>query len=152
MRRRTTRKRAGAFTLVEVMVVVLIIGMLAGIVTKVVVDKIETARVQKARAEISEFMGALDLFYIEQSFYPSTAQGLEALVHRPDDDRIKTWPEHGYLPVVPLDPWSNEYDYISPGVEKSFEIVCYGRDGAEGGAGPDADITSWTLAEVKGNE
>ena len=138
-----------AFTLVEVMVVVLILGMLAGIVTKVVVDRIQHARVQKARVEISEFMGALDLFYVDHSFYPSTAQGLRALVTRPADERVRTWPEHGYLAAVPLDPWGNPYEYISPGLEHTFEIICYGRDGMEGGEGVDADIRSWELAEVE---
>ena len=147
------RPSLGAFTLVEVMVVVMILGMLAAIVTKVVVDKIDMARVQKARVEISEFKGALDLFYIEHSFYPTTAQGLKALATRPADERIRSWPEHGYLPAVPLDPWGNTYDYIySPGLEHPYEIICYGRDRLEGGEGFDADIKSWELAAVEKSE
>jgi general secretion pathway protein G len=139
------RSRRG-LTLLEVMVVVLILGMVAGIVSKVVVDRVEQARVETAKIQMREFRDALEFFYQDHHFYPSTQQGLEALVERPDDERIDDWPEHGYLRAIPDDPWGNPYRYVSPGAHEEYDIICLGRDGEPGGEGFDADIKSWELA------
>ncbi len=133
------------FTLLEVMVVVLILGMIAGITAKVVKDRLERARVEGTRVQIRDVSDALEFFYQDQSFYPSTAQGLAALVTPPDSQSIRDWPENGYMPAVPRDPWGREFEYICPGAHGSFDIICYGRDGMPGGGGFDADITSWNL-------
>ena len=145
------RRRETALTLLEVMVVVAIMGMMALLVTKVVMDRLEEAKVKKAGIEISELSDAVQLFYLANSFYPSTEQTLQALVEKPTSGRVpERWPENGYMPAIPRDPWGNEYDYISPGRDgRQYEIVCYGRDGVEGGEGFDADIESWRLHEAE---
>ncbi|MCD6415315.1 MAG: type II secretion system major pseudopilin GspG [Planctomycetes bacterium] len=140
-----TLQSVRGFTLLEVMVVVLILGMIAGIATKVVVDRLERARVQTAKIQIHEIMDALEFFYQDNNFYPSSEQGLKALVTAPADERIRDWPENGYLHGVPKDPWGSDYDYISPGAHGRYEIICYGRDAMAGGEGFDADIKSWEL-------
>lgn len=146
-RLRSGRNWETALTLLEVMVVVVIMGMIAAIVSKVVVDRIEDARVQTARTQISEFAGALEMFYLDNSFYPTTAQGLEALRVKPTAGRVPAkYPERGHMPQIPLDPWGQEYVYVSPAANGQFEIICLGRDGVEGGEGYDADIRSSELA------
>ncbi len=138
------RRREG-LTLLEVMVVVLILGLIAGIVGVVVRGQLERARVRVARIQMQELKDALEFFYQDNNFYPSTQQGLRALVTPPEDERVRDWPEGGYLEAVPRDPWGNEYEYISPGAHGDYDIICYGRDGMEGGEGADADIKSWEL-------
>ena len=134
-----------ALTLLEIMVVVLILGLIAGIVGVGVIDRGEKMHVKLARIQISELMSTLEFFYLDQKFYPTSAQGLKGLVTNPGDARITDWPENGYLARVPKDPWNNPYKYISPGAHGKYDIICYGRDGAAGGAGYDADIQSWEL-------
>lgn len=148
--RRSPRQAEQALTLLEVMVVVLIMGMIAAIVSKVVVDRVDEARVETAKTQIVEFRDAFDMFFIQNGFYPATEQGLQALVTQPTSGRVPTkWPESGYIKAIPLDPWGQEYIYISPGSRDKFEIVCLGRDGAEGGEGFDADINSWEIGAAK---
>jgi len=142
--RRPFRGPAAAMSLLEIMVVVLIMGIIAGVVTKVVVDKVERARVMKAKVEISSLRDAVQLFFVDQAFYPDA---LRDLVTQPNDPRIKNWPPSGYMPSIPLDPWGNRYMYIMPGVSQAFEIASFGADGMEGGDGFDADIKSWALSE-----
>jgi len=146
-RRRTIR--CGGLSLVEIMVVILIMGMIAGIVTKVVIDKAERARVSTAKVQIAEIRDAIELFYIDNAFYPSDLNGL---VEKPATGDIRMWPENGYMHTVPLDPWGREYAYIAPGVDHAYEIICFGRDGVEGGEGFDADINSWNLTASAGAE
>lgn len=134
-------------SLLEIMVVVVILGIIAGIVTKVVVDKVDRARVMKARVEVAELRDTVRMFYIDQSFYPAE---LKDLVAKPADARIKNWPADGYMPSIPLDPWGNEYNYVMPGVSQAFEIQCFGADGIEGGEAFDADINSWELSKSAG--
>ncbi len=141
-RRRDPRR---GLTLLEVMVVVIILGMVAGIVSTVVVDRVEQARVETAKIQIRQFKDALEFFYQDHHFYPTSEQGLEALVEPPDDERIRDWPENGYLPAVPLDPWGNPYRYVSPGAQARYEIISFGRNGEPGGEGFDADIRSWEI-------
>ena len=150
MRNRASLRRDAALTLLEIMVVVVIMGMIAGIVAKVVVDRIESAKVETARTQMAEMAGALDLFYLDNSFYPTTEQGLAALAVKPSTGRMPDkWPPRGYMPAIPLDPWGHEYVYVSPGTHAEFEIICLGRDGVEGGEGFDADINSWELAGLR---
>jgi len=140
-----TPRRLTALTLLEIMVVVLILGLIAGIVGVGVIGRKEKANVTLVRVQIADIMNTLEFFYLDQKFYPTSAQGLKALVTNPGDERITDWPENGYLPRVPKDPWGNPYKYISPGAHGKYDIICYGRDGVAGGTGYDADIQSWEL-------
>jgi len=143
-------KRFGAkrgFTLVEIMVVVLIIGLIAGIVVKTVSGHRERALRTTAKAQIREIMDALELFYNYNLFYPSTEQTLQALAARPTTGRnAPDWQE--CMPSIPTDPWGNEYVYFCPGTGgRPFEVICYGADGAPGGDGVNADLVSWDLSD-----
>jgi general secretion pathway protein G len=143
-------RRAG-FTLIELMVVIAILGILAALVAPSIIGRKEDAMRAAAKAQIKNFEQALKLFYVDNGFYPSTEQGLQALVEKPTIGRIPTrWREGGYLEskTVPKDPWGNPYVYISPGIHnRDFDIISYGADGQEGGEGKDADIQSWALDE-----
>lgn len=136
------------FTLIEVLVVVFILSLLAAIVAPRIIGRTEDAKVAEAKVQIKNFETALKMFYLDNGFYPSTEQGLQALVEKPTTGRIpKKYREGGYLEQkkVPLDPWGNPYVYISPGLHGPYDIICYGADGKEGGEGYDADITSWNI-------
>jgi general secretion pathway protein G len=140
-------KRKG-FTLIEIMVVVFIIGILLAIVAPRLISRTDDARVIKAKAQIKNFETALKLFKIDNGFYPSTEQGLEALVSEPSTGKIpKNYRHGGYLEQkkITLDSWGNPYVYISPGIQDDYDIICYGADGAPGGDGYDADITNWDM-------
>jgi general secretion pathway protein G len=148
MRSAFPRNGTGGMTLMEIMVVVAIIGMITALVASVVVNKTEKARVVLARAQVGNLKHALDDFYNDNSFYPSTEQGLDALVHKPATGRIpEKYDPKGYLDssVVPDDPWGHPYEYTSPTSDGGFEIICRGADGLEGGEGSDADISSRNL-------
>lgn len=152
---RTGRRRTAGVTLLEIMVVVLIMGMIAAVVAKVVVDRLEVAKVELAKTQIRELCGAIDLFYIDNGFYPTTEQGLKALVEKPQTDPpVKKWPENGYLssPSAPKDPWGRDFAYVCPGAQRKYEILCLGRDGLEGGHGFDADVQSWNLSATGESE
>lgn len=129
-----------AFTLVELMVVVVILGLLATVVTVSVKDYLVTGKQSAARVEIAQLSNALDLFYTENDRYPTTEEGL-ALLQRKTSQH-----PHGILRGDLLDPWGHAYVYVCPGLQGAFDIVSYGANGVEGGEGPDADIESWDLA------
>ena len=152
MRMRTApfdpRARERAMSLLEIMVVVVIMGIIAGIVAKIVTDKVVRANVMKAKVELATLRDEVNMFHIDQAFYPET---LQDLVTQPADARVKNWPPNGYMPYIPLDPWNNEYVYVTPGVSYPFEIICLGADGVEGGEGADADINSWELSPAAGD-
>ena len=135
------------FTLIEIMVVVVILGILAAIVVPRFLDRPDQAKVTKAKVDMKGLEEALGMFKLDNGFYPSTEQGLDALVEKPDTGRIPNkFPEGGYLKKVPLDPWDNPYIYLSPGLHnKDFDLISYGADGEPGGEGFDADINSWEL-------
>jgi len=139
--------RSAGLTLVEVMVVILILGIIAGIVAKVTAGRVDEAKQKGAKQQIHEFIGALDLFYNDNGFYPSTQQGLQALVEKPATGTIpEKWHPEGYMKEIPKDPWNNDYIYISPGRSgRAYDIISRGRDGQEGGEGWDADVKSWDL-------
>lgn len=152
--RRTPRKnrntgcvRLPAFTLIELMVVVVILGILAVFVVPRVANRPEQARVTKAQVEIANLEQALELYYLDNGRYPDTEQGLEALVRKPGTgSEPSNWQPGGYLnkPRVPEDPWGNPYVYVSPGTHNSdYDLYSLGKDGQPGGEGYDADITNW---------
>ncbi len=140
---RTTRRGRTAFTLIELMIVVIILGLLATIVTPKILDKPEKARRAKAKVEICNIESALAYFKTEIGRFPTTSEGLEALVTNPG---VQGYDNEGYLKRVPLDPWGHPYVYISPGIKsKDYDLESYGKDGEEGGAGDDADIENWNI-------
>lgn len=134
------------FTLIEIMVVVVILGILAGIVVPRLLDRPEEARRTKAAVQIKSLEEALGLFKLDNGFYPSTEQGLQALVSKPDSGRIPTkYRAGGYIKKVPKDPWENAYLYLAPGGHGDFDLISYGPDGESGGEGDDADIENWNI-------
>ncbi|HEU4617179.1 MAG TPA: type II secretion system major pseudopilin GspG [Gammaproteobacteria bacterium] len=133
------------FTLIEIMVVVVIIGLLAAIVAPKLMGNIDKAAVARSRQDIRSIETALNLYRLDNFKYPTTDQGLEALVTNPGETVAPNWKADGYLSKVPKDPWNNPYHYASPGQHGEFDIFTYGRDGQEGGEGVDADIGNWDL-------
>ncbi|MDH3305632.1 MAG: type II secretion system major pseudopilin GspG [Gammaproteobacteria bacterium] len=140
-RRRHVRQRG--FTLIEIMVVVIIIGILAAIVAPNVIGRIDDAQITKAKAEISNIENALKFYRLDNFTYPTTEQGLEALVTKPTDPSIRNWKTGGYLDRLPKDPWGNPYQYLNPGNNREIDVYTLGRDGRPGGEGLDADIGNW---------
>ncbi len=142
----TPRNRKSGFTFIELMAVIVILGILATIVMPKFFGRIDEARVTAAKIQIKNIEEALRLFYLDSGFYPSTEQGLQALVEKPTTGNVpKKWREGGYLEknTIPKDPWGSDYIYLSPGKKgEDYEIISLGRDGREGGEGPDEDISS----------
>jgi len=144
---RLTRDVRG-FTLIEIMVVMVILGILAGLIVPRIMDRPEEARRTKAAIQIQSLEQALKLYKLDNGQYPSTEQGLQALVEAPSVGRLaKKWREGGYLDKgkVPKDPWDSDFVYISPGLHGDFDLMSYGPDGEPGGEGGDADINNWEL-------
>jgi general secretion pathway protein G len=144
--RKNRSGRLPAFTLIELMVVVVILGILAVFVVPRVSKRPEDARVTKARVEIANLEQALEMYYLDTGTYPTTEQGLNALVQEPSSGGVSGWRDEGYLSKskVPDDPWGNPYVYVSPGVHnRDYDLYSRGKDGVEGGEGYDADITNW---------
>jgi general secretion pathway protein G len=137
------------FTLIELMVVVIILGILALYVGPKIMGEPEKAKRVKAKMDIATFETALKMYKLDNGVYPTTEQGLTALVEKPETGNIpKKWREGGYLEKrkVQKDPWGNEFVYISPGVHGDFDIISYGKDGAPGGEGEDdQDINNWDI-------
>jgi general secretion pathway protein G len=136
------------FTLIELMVVIVILGILAGMIVPRIMDRPDEARRTKAEVDIGALGQALKLYKLDTGKYPSTDQGLQALVEPPSVGGLaKNWKKGGYLDksVVPKDPWDNEYIYIGPGLHGDFDIMSYGPDNEPGGEDMDADINSWEL-------
>ena len=137
------------FTLIELMVVVVILGILAGLIIPKIMGKPEEAKRLKARMQVEQLEQALKLYYLDNGEYPTTEQGLNSLVEKPATEPVpKRWKEGGYLEKkkIPADPWDNPFVYISPGVhDKDFDLVSYGADKEEGGEGKYADVESWNL-------
>jgi general secretion pathway protein G len=133
------------FTLIEVMVVIVILGILAALVVPRVVGRGDDARVQAARTDIGSLKQALKLYQLDNQRYPSTEQGLKALVEKPTVGQIPpNWKTGGYIERLPNDPWGNAYQYVQPGIKGGdFDIFSYGKDGKPGGESYDADIGSW---------
>ena len=139
------RKQYG-FTLLEVMVVVVIIGILAALVVPKIISRPDEARIVAAKHDIASLMQALKLYRLDNQRYPTTEQGLQALVSRPETTPVPlNWKAGGYVDRLPRDPWGNPYQYLNPGVHGEIDLLSFGADGAPGGEGNDADIGSWTL-------
>ncbi len=135
---------ARGFTLIEIMVVIVILGLLAAIVVPKLIGRTEQAKRTQVRVQIKNIQQAIELFKLDNGFYPSTEQGLDALVRNPETGRAaKNYRKGGYLDRVPKDPWGNPFVYLAPGAHGDYDISSYGADGVPGGEGEDADINSW---------
>ncbi len=138
--------RHAGFTLIEIMVVVVIIGVLAALLVPKIMSRPDEARVVAAKQDIATLMQALKLYRLDNSRYPSGDQGLQALVSKPTSEPLpNNWKSGGYVERLPKDPWGNPYQYLNPGVHGEIDIFSYGADGKPGGEGIDADIGSWSL-------
>ncbi len=138
------RARQSGFTLVEIMVVVMIIGILGALVAPKVIGRLGESRVTAARTDIASLSQALKLYKLDNQRYPTTEQGLKALTEKPTTGPAANgWKTGGYLEKLPLDPWKNGYQYLSPGVKGEVDVYSFGADGQPGGTGDDADIGSW---------
>lgn len=138
-------KQSG-FTLIEIMIVVVILGILASIVVPNIMESPNEARIVKAKQDIRTLEGALNLYKLDNFNYPTTDQGLESLVTKPaGQPEAKNWKKKGYMKKLPKDPWGNDYLYLSPGPNSDIDIFSYGSDGRSGGADAAADIGNWML-------
>ncbi len=134
------------FTLIEIMIVVVIIGILVALLAPRVMDRPDDARVVAARSDIQAIMNALKLYRLDNATYPSTEQGLMALVRKPETGNIpRNWKAGGYLDRLPKDPWDSEYQYLNPGIQGEIDVMSFGADRQPGGDGYNADIGSWNL-------
>ncbi|MGD8587853.1 MAG: type II secretion system major pseudopilin GspG [Chromatiales bacterium] len=142
MKHITTQSRRRGFTLIELLVVLVILGLLAGLVGPRVLSYLGGAKSDTARLQINEFGAGLDLFYLEIGRYPTSDEGLIALIEKPSD--MSNW-NGPYLKKksIPKDPWGNDYIYESPGENGPYDLYSFGMDGAEGGEGDNEDIVSW---------
>ncbi|MFQ5588413.1 MAG: type II secretion system major pseudopilin GspG [Nitrospiria bacterium] len=147
--RKEAKQRRGTedgFTLIEIMVVVTILAILIALVAPKMVGRTDQARRVSTKAQIKNIEGALQLYKLDNGIYPSTEQGLDALVTLPTIGVIpKNWKEEGYLSKIPEDAWGNPYAYVSPGSHGEYDLVSYGADNEPGGEGDDADVESWNL-------
>ena len=140
------RNRQSGFTLIEIMVVVVILSVLGALVVPQIMDKVDVAKVRRAASDIKAIETALDLYKLDNFKYPTTEQGLQALVKQPADPTITNYAPGGYLRTMPKDPWGNIYQYASPGSDgRDYEITTFGADGKPGGEGYNADISTATL-------
>jgi general secretion pathway protein G len=138
------QKQSRGFTLIEVMVVVAILGILAAIVVPKIMGRPDDARIVAAKQDIGAIMQALKLYRLDNATYPSTEQGLQALIAKPGSQPVPlNWKAGGYLDKIPKDPWGHEYQMLSPGVHGEIDVFSYGADGQQGGEGNNADIGSW---------
>jgi general secretion pathway protein G len=136
------------FSFIELMVVVIILGILAGMIVPRYMGRTDDAKIVKAKMDISAIETSLKLYRLDNGFYPTTEQGLRALIEQPTTEPVPVkWSENGYLDKrsVPKDPWGREYLYLCPGVNGDYDILSYGADGAPGGEGKNQDIKSWEL-------
>jgi general secretion pathway protein G len=132
------------FTLIEIMVVVVILGILAALIAPNVISRIDDAQIVKVQQDIRAMESALKLYRLDNFRYPETEEGLDALVTPPQDPDAR-WPAGGYLDRLPKDPWERDYVYLHPGNQAEFDIYTLGRDGQQGGEGLDTDVGNWSL-------
>ena len=142
------RSKDRGFTLIEIMVVMVILGILAGLIIPRVMGRPEEARRLKARMNMESLSTALSLYKLDNGSYPTTEQGLQALIGPPSVGQLpRAWRKGGYLDKgkVPKDPWEGDFIYLSPGLNGEFDLMSYGDDGEPGGEGKDADVNNWEL-------
>jgi general secretion pathway protein G len=141
-----THRYTRGFTLIEIMVVVVIIGLLAAVILPSVFGNVERAQRAKAKADIQAIETALTMFKLDNFKYPGTDLGLAALSQRPNDPTIRNWRDGGYLKRLQNDPWGNPYNYVFPGTHgQEYDLYSFGADGQEGGEKDNADIGNWNL-------
>ena len=137
-------RRDAGFSLLELMVVVVILSILALVIVPRVIDRPDQARAARAQSDIAAIASAVQLYRLDNFRYPTTEQGLRALVTRPSTDPApQNWASNGYMDRVPVDPWGEPYQFLEPGVYGDFDVFTYGADGVSGGSAADADIGSW---------
>ncbi len=142
---RNMKFKTNGFTLIELMIVVVILGLLATVVVPRMLGRPEQARRTKAKLDIQSIGASLALFKTDTGRFPTTSEGLDALVKNPG---IKNYSEDAYLDKVPNDPWGNKYIYICPGLHsKDYDLISYGKDGEEGGTSDNTDIESWNITD-----
>lgn len=138
------KKRHSGFTLIEVMIVIVILGVLAALIVPKVMGRPDEARAAAARQDIFTIMQSLKLYKLDNRRYPTTEQGLAALVQKPSQAPVpQSWSAGGYLEKLPNDPWGQPYQYLNPGLHGEIDVMSFGADGQPGGQGPDADIGNW---------
>lgn len=138
--------RSKGFTLIELMVVLVILGVLAAMIAPRIMDRPDQARIVAAKQDIGVILQALKLYRLDNIRYPTTEQGLQSLITKPGIPPIPdNWKSGGYLEKMPRDPWGNPYVYLNPGRQGEIDVISYGADGEPGGEGTDADIGSWML-------
>jgi general secretion pathway protein G len=138
--------RPTGFTLLEVMVVVVILGILAALVVPKIISRPDEARMIAAKQDLASLMQALKLYRLDNQRYPTTEQGLQALTAQPTTAPLPpNWKAGGYVERLPRDPWGHPYQYLNPGVRGEIDVFSFGADGAPGGDGNDSDIGSWSL-------
>ena len=150
MKRTPTEKMQGmkGFTLIELMVVIVILGILVGIVAPRLMGRPDEAKQLKAKADMQALETALKLYKLDNGAYPSTQQGLDALINKPETGKVPAkWRSGGYLEKrkIPKDPWGNDFIFLSPGLHGDFDIISYGADGVPGGEEFDQDINNWEI-------
>jgi len=139
---RSSQSQRG-FTLIEIMVVVVIMGILAALVVPNVLGRVDESKIEGAKTNISTLVGALKVYKLHNDRYPTTEQGLQALVTRPTTGPAPRGWAGPYIDKLPKDPWGNNYQYMSPGIRGEIDVFSLGADGQPGGNGTDADIGSW---------
>lgn len=141
---KTHYKQQQGFTLIEIIVVVVIIGILATFVAPKFLGRTDDARITKAHNDIQALESALELYKLDNFTYPTTDQGLESLINKPSSDPVpNNWKQGGYIKKLQKDPWQRDYLYISPGEKGEIDIFSLGADGIEGGEGANTDIGNW---------
>ncbi len=146
--RQPRRVREAGFTLIEIMVVLVIIAILGALIGPQILGRVDEARITAAKQDIRTLGTALDLYRMDNFKYPTTTQGLEALISKPDDPTVRNWKPDGYLKSrsLPTDPWGNPYRYLQPGTRGgAYDLYSLGADGQPGGDGVDADIGNWNI-------
>jgi general secretion pathway protein G len=145
---RNFRQAARGFTLIEIMVVVVIIGLLAAFILPNVFGNVEKAQIAKVKGDIQGLETALTMYKLDNYKYPTTDLGLAALVQRPNDPTVRNWREGGYIKRISKDPWGNPYQYLYPGLHgQEYDLYSFGADSQEGGEGPNADIGNWNVEQ-----
>lgn len=138
------KKRHSGFTLIEVMIVIVILGVLAALIVPKVMGRPDEARVAASKQDIFTIMQSLKLYKLDNRRYPTTEQGLAALVQKPSQAPVpQSWSAGGYLEKLPNDPWGQPYQYLNPGLHGEIDVMSFGADGQPGGQGADADIGNW---------